>query len=1063
MHSFPDDGEDLVRTPSNQSSVLEDPTLLLETGSMVVIHHGEVQTGGGMFRKRSQYLVLTNTHLLRFKSRGKAAEVFSGIPTGGKSANTLRHSRLSSHGSASEQSQVDNCPRVQLNQVVAVYKLDDGRPYFSIEISYFDEASNTASNMSMQLNDPRESEIWLSSIRSAVTNSRLADPQPFLRRTVEYIVRALEFERDYDPSHFRMFKVVQRATRSGARSSSDDLTKLTSNICYLAIGVHKVHLIPLPKLSKPASTTSLAEQSSASHGVASLSAVFVQSTDDAFQLAFRIPLQPPSTWYLASSGVNDIALWIRNSADYLRPNWLEQPFSWTVPKALDDSLLPIPSSLEDDHLWFDRTLTAYCVGYDIDPSNIRYTVNYDGDDSPEFELLAPNKSRRSTYTVLEFLAIMRSLRYNESFHSIAFRNVKLDSLHGLIDQYGSEHLLWSTRSGHALMLPREEQTPLLVQELQQLALKSKRLRRLDFTNCLNRKPRDVDSSRDPGSGICEALLPLCAQQLTNVDWIILNGITLAEIDIDYLYAASIEKSCHFRAVDMARCGLTEGRLSLVLQGMLHQEETLESINIAGNLARLNSEHLGRQFDRFDRIRKLDLSKTQFCVGVRPFVESGTLMRWKLEFLSLSGTTLNERSIESLGAYLASNQSDTLRELRLDQCQLTGNDVATLVKSMNEGRRPPRKLHMYLTENRLEIDHHKLADSLAHSDTPSHMTMQMLDYSDERNFQSLIYAVSTNKTLRYLDISRASLPYYAGKETCNQLRHMLEANNTLEELNISGEQSHLEAVTLGSGLSRALSGLEANRSMRVFKVEHQVLGLPGANALASVLQKNPFLQELHCDGNEISLQAFTVLVNAVKDNKSVLYLPTMDRDRAWSQRRIDREVDNLRENAAPSPVSARASVKKAINSAKIISRSSSNRHGDAAPSATTDYTEQDVKAAIASLNQRWDFEVLRLQGYLRRNYCLLHGLPFPDDDFGSPTRSNDGGSRSGSLSTALKNARLDRTPTAEMDLQLGLQGVAHEWMDGGRRRSGAGKEELLIDFGDDESEGEAALMMGKEFD
>ena len=1034
--------------------------MLLDVGSMAVIHHGEVQTGGGMFRKRSQYLVLTNTHLLRFKSQAKAAEVFPGIPTGAKHSGAIRHSRLSSQGSLPEQSSVDNCPRVHLHQVVAVYKLDDGRPYFTIEISYFDEASNTASNMSMQLNDPRELDIWLASIRSAIINSRLMDPQPFLPKTIEYVVRAVEFERDYDPNHFRMFKVVQRAAKSGARSSSDDLTKLTSNICYLVIGIHKVHLVPLPKLSKPASSTSLADQSSTSHGIVSLSSVSIQSSDDAFQLAFRIPLQPASTWYLASSSVNDIGLWIRNSADFLRPNWLEHPFSWTVPRNLDDSLLPIPA-LQDDHLGFDRTLTAYCVGYNIDPSNIRYTVNYSCDDSPEFELLAPNNPRRSNYTVLEFLAIMRSLRYNESFHSISFRNVKLDCLHGLLDQHGSEHLLWSTRSGHALMLPRGEQSSLLVQELQSLALKSKRLRRLDFTDCLTRKPREEDSARDPGCSICEALLPLCAQQLTNVDWITLNGIKLAEIDIDYLYAASIEKSCHFRAVDMARCGLTEVRLSLVLQGMMHQEETLESINIAGNLARLNSEQLGRQFNSFDRIRKLDLSKTQFCAGVRPFVESGTLMRWKLESLSLSGTTLNEQSVESLGAYLASNQSDTLRELRLDQCQLTGEDVATLVRSMNEGRRPPRQLHLYLSENRLEIHHNKLADSLAYSDTPSHMTMQMLDYSDERNFQCLLFAVSTNKTLQYLDISRASLPFDAGKETCNQLRHMLAVNNSLEELNISGEQAHLEAVTLGSGLSRALSGLEANRSMRVFKVEHQVLGLPGANALASVLQKNPVLQELYCDGNEISLQAFTVLVNAMKDNKTILYLPSMDRDRVWSRRRIDREVDNLRENNSPSQMSAKASVRKAISTAKMTTRSSSAKYSDR-PAAAAGYTEQDVKAAVASLNQRWDFEVMRLQGYLRRNYCLAHGLPTPDEDVGSPASVGERDSRSGSLSTALKNAKLDRTPTAELDLQLGgLDGGVGKGKEKGEVV--VGMEEMgdgSLDGGSEGSDIEGALMMGR---
>lgn len=42
-----------------------------------VLHYGEVQTSSSMFRKKKEYLVLTETHLIRFKSHQKAAEAFS--------------------------------------------------------------------------------------------------------------------------------------------------------------------------------------------------------------------------------------------------------------------------------------------------------------------------------------------------------------------------------------------------------------------------------------------------------------------------------------------------------------------------------------------------------------------------------------------------------------------------------------------------------------------------------------------------------------------------------------------------------------------------------------------------------------------------------------------------------------------------------------------------------------------------------------------------------------------------------------------------------------------------
>jgi hypothetical protein len=43
----------------------------------LVLRHGEVQTSSSMFRKKKEYLVLTETHLMRFKSHQKAADAFA--------------------------------------------------------------------------------------------------------------------------------------------------------------------------------------------------------------------------------------------------------------------------------------------------------------------------------------------------------------------------------------------------------------------------------------------------------------------------------------------------------------------------------------------------------------------------------------------------------------------------------------------------------------------------------------------------------------------------------------------------------------------------------------------------------------------------------------------------------------------------------------------------------------------------------------------------------------------------------------------------------------------------
>ena len=49
----------------------------LRPGPKVVLHHGEVQTSSSMFRKKKEYLALTETHILRYKSQSKASESLS--------------------------------------------------------------------------------------------------------------------------------------------------------------------------------------------------------------------------------------------------------------------------------------------------------------------------------------------------------------------------------------------------------------------------------------------------------------------------------------------------------------------------------------------------------------------------------------------------------------------------------------------------------------------------------------------------------------------------------------------------------------------------------------------------------------------------------------------------------------------------------------------------------------------------------------------------------------------------------------------------------------------------
>lgn len=70
------DDEPLSATSTHTSMGFEFP--IDDTHSRYVLQHGEVQTSSSMFRKKREYLVLTDTHLIRFKSQSKASDAFSG-------------------------------------------------------------------------------------------------------------------------------------------------------------------------------------------------------------------------------------------------------------------------------------------------------------------------------------------------------------------------------------------------------------------------------------------------------------------------------------------------------------------------------------------------------------------------------------------------------------------------------------------------------------------------------------------------------------------------------------------------------------------------------------------------------------------------------------------------------------------------------------------------------------------------------------------------------------------------------------------------------------------------
>ena len=1045
--------------------------------------HGEVQTSAGVFRKKKEYLVLTETHLIRYKSQAKAADTFKSIPSPSGRPQGPKHGAMPSVGSQSDiqtlsDSSGDKNGRLQLRQIVAISRVDDGKPYFANEICYLDEESGQSSALTLQYAQPEERDVWLRSIRSATSDARQRDQSQISPFNIEHAARIVERDHDYDPSNCAIYKIVQRQTASKtSRASAEDLAKVASTVCFLAIGVHKVHIIQLPKSTPRGASPTVAPTSSlASYGILTLTSLKISDFDDSFELTFRQPLQPPKHIHLASTASYDIGAQMCFAENFLRPECGHRLFKFHAPAEIENLLLaPVPSN--EEHSCLDRTLAAYCVAYGINPSTVRYTINYNCEDAPRFELLPPSDARRPDYGPLALLAICRALRYNESFGSLSFASVSLDCLNGLHDAHGQEYVCSRTKRGTPIKLTIEElgRSCLLVQEVRALAATSKKLRRMDFSACVTatfvapEEPAEEDApkTKDIGCGIIEALVPLCKHQTTNVDWICLNGIQLGDTDMDYLVGAAVDKSCHFRAFELNRCGLNDRNMNLILDALRAHENTLEAIEISGNTARLDPATFDSQLSMFGFIRKLNLSHLSRTSGSEPLITAETLLMWRLQELRLSGTTLNGASIDAVATYLAHPQSRTLHELYVDHAYLSGGDVACLLHSLSQESGLPRDMHLDISQNTLTKGLEKVTKTIADGLTPTHLTMRAIEYKEELLFRKMISALTTNKTIRVLDMSQTALPGDASDETCRAISRLLAENETLLELDMSGEDSRLASSKFGAGINDALAGLKRNMSLLSFRVEKQKLGLQGASTLAEVLKDNSTLRELHCANNEIPLHGLTDLVNSLVENTTLVYLPNMIDGREAAFKAAEATMRGLSDPDSQSPPPAMRSVsfgnpagasggsgvsgvRRGLSSVRrsaaraasaytpsfpalpSYSRTSSSpdssrtssplslhfshtrsrQNSQTAMAPPMSFTVQDIQTTHRLLTEQWDRQCYRLAKYLERNWCMLNEIPVDmeveDEKFERPESV-------GSIGKVLEQVKSDTTPRYEKDM------------------------------------------------
>lgn len=993
--------------------------------SRYVLRHGEVQISSKWLMNKKEYMVLTDTHLVRFKNQTKAFEAFPTISTtparGSVSRHMSTHSRDSSHEAQSfgSDSSGEKDLGLPLAQIVAVQLPEESRSGNVLEIAYLEGDAAQGVFLTVALHNSDDRDYWLQTLRGAANTARLADAEPVPASFTEYAARVVEREEDYSPRAFKIYKMVKRASTRFGRVSADDSIKIAPFVCLLVIGVHKIHMIQLPKSVQRGSTPSLSDLGEGySHGILTLTLISVSGKDDSFFLTFRAPFHSARSYQLSSLAAPEIALALKARDKALRPQWTSFPYLYNGPSPFEDEIRLDGEEPVGEYDGWSEALTAFSVAYGINSYVFRYSIEDEGEDAPRFILYPPNRSQRVNYTHLELLAVMRSLRYNESFGTLDFSRVSLDELNELYDTQGQDYLCQYQKTGAPIGVSFDDQcrATMLVSEIRALAASNRKLRRVDFSSTVMSHTSAPDDKPSSGSGIFEALYPICHKQSTNVDWFAVNNVALMERDLEYLISLLAERACHVRGLEVGSCSLTDHSFQLVLDTLKVQANTLEALVLSANSNRVIQTQLSRSLDAFTFIRKLDLSHMTINCVSEPLLGFETLKRWRLEDLNLAGTRLNDESISDLCSYLSHRQSEVLKTLLLSTCGLTASKVADIMEAMTTPG-IARPLLLDVSNNPLtSTGHDRLVGAVAKNLTPTYLSMCCFDYEHEEMFSELLFAFAGNRSTRSLDLAQVSLPGEANDTTIAALTELLRDNRTLQELDISGEESRLDATRFGPGFARALSGLKRNLTLRSIKLEYQKLGVPGASALAEVIRENKTLEELYCQHNDITMSGFVNITNAVQVNKTLLYLSSLEEGRESQLHEMKNQIREARtrtDGRVMSPQKKSSGLRRSMAKVGAMDLASTYATSRKTP-PVPQWTSQDEQHAYRVIAEGWEGHIRRLEGFLERNRRLARGEELFEDE-GFQTRPGT----SGSLSNVLEKVANDSTPRDEKHAELSM--------------------------------------------
>ncbi|KAG9289519.1 hypothetical protein G9A89_002292 [Geosiphon pyriformis] len=877
---------------------------------------------GGHFskRQRKEFIVLTQTKLLRFKSFQRACEHFTSL---------FHDSKIAVGITSSTKFLI-----LELEDVLAVHELPNNRSG-KIQIDY--EHQNVIYHVTFTAKNVDQHRRWLGKFCETI-RKRIPRAITLSSRHRELVTEKLKSLDDLPErsEHLVALRVLQ-LDRSKHNLIAANKIQEESQVVIFALGKNNLFIFTSMESFSPENDGRQTHQTQR-FSLLAITHIIFKGQDDTLELIVRRPYEKPQSIFISSSACDLILQELQTAMQSLTPWYkkllchIEAPSSGRA-SSISSTTLSTPGIQPDGD--FSNCLEAYCQAYHVDRERICVKVarlyNQNTSSSQIFDedtksntdrqnsgqpneeasllqkkiltssmesisrhsldssflgvqviILPPivrkNTTDTSEYSASEILVLLRSMRHNESIREIIFRCGSLAALEVIdpymgkvIDEELEQYLnqgqsaneiaakLFLKNTSHAKKHQQPNHNP-LVFELYRLLTGNSKLSKIDFSHCELKE-------NYTSSGTMSVFGAVLKSQMAGLDSLHFGGNKMSYRDISSLVQGIQAHKKPIKVLDISCTGLQEDSVNLVIENLLSRfPKSLEMLDISQNSFNMSRSILTLLFSSF-----LSLSTLRLGDSLHPdyVLNLPCLTLPMLANLVLSGTSVSSNSAHVISQYIRSDKSAALKTLAIENCNLNGEDISIIFQAISENRPNVRLLAGSNPIAKTTHDFKKICNCIALNQTPCWLGLSRIEWV-ESQLRTFLRSLCLNNTIEVLDLSFPILTRDIDDTTTLLIRQLFAQNSTLREINLAGED--ISPIIEDSIKS------SKGKSTDSFLLSYNTRYGPKLGKALDGLKKNTALVKLDLTGNDFgdegaeklseSLQVNTTLRELGIDNNKI---------------------------------------------------------------------------------------------------------------------------------------------------------------------------------------------------